>query len=850
MDSQPGTRLSREDEALAKCDNEPVHVPGHIQGFAVLLAVDPKLKSVTHCSDNAAALFGASTRDILGGSVEALLGAEICHDLRNVLSLSTVRVQREKVGSHKIGGQPAEIWVHLSGQSPLIEIEPVPVDEPDDDQAIAIVRSMLAHLQQQDDFWTALNDATVGLRRLTGFDRVVAYKFAATGDGEVVGEAHGPSLEPFLGLRFPKWDIPAQARDIMKKLPLRVIADVSGDCSAVLAHDPASPPLDLTLAASRGTSALHIEYLQNMGVGGSMTLSIVVQDTLWGLIAFHHSEPRRLGPSLRGAAELFIQFFSLQMEQRLERVRNRARETALKHQTALLEAVDEATDLTEILSDIAQPFCELMEAEGMAICAPDTVSLHGKTPAPDVARDIANALLAGPDVDINHVVSLKAEGFDGGEAAGALALSINKEAGRHLVFFREETSRSVRWAGAPGKTIVDGVDGPRLDPRGSFKAYLQSVEAQCLPWRAPNIAAAEELRRAIVRADETLTRRMSQKEERQRSIYIAELNHRVRNILALIRSLSRRAQESSSSLESYAKALEERISALGAAHDLAANRVAHGVNIASMFETESKPYLSEGGDQFCVTGDRYLIRSDVAPIFALVAHELVTNCVKYGALSTTAGKVTVDISGVDGGIAIVWTEQGGPEVKEPTRRGFGLGLIEKAIPYELDGDSDVTFLPEGVVATFWLPEALVERMKDGVLAENYGGTQKKRVLEKVPQSVLVVEDSMMVAIDMVDLLRQIGVKTVETCATVAQAMKALEAFTPDFALLDVSLRSDTSFEAARILEERGIPFCFATGYGSDHIMPDQFKDRTILTKPVDSAVLHATVLSLYGGNTK
>lgn len=846
MNIQQVDAPSLEDVSLANCDSEPVHIPGHIQDFAVLLVADNKLTKVTHCSENAAALFGAENGNILGGALDGLIGEEVCHDLRNVLSLSSARVQREKVGRHVIKGQAVEIWVHLSDGLPIIELEPVEHDEEGQDQAIPVVRSMLAHLQQQDDFWAALNDAAVGLRRLTNFDRVMVYKFDNDGDGEVVAEARAPGLEAFLGLRFPKWDIPNQARAIMKKLPLRVIANVAAERVPLLSLDRTAAPVDLTLAASRATSPIHTEYLGNMGVEGSMTLSVVVRDELWGLIAFHHRTPRRLGPSLRAAAELFIQFFCLQIEQRLERVRNAARATALTHQTALLEAADTATDIQEILGDIAEPFCNLMGADGMAICAPDGVSIYGMTPDPEAARAIANALLAEPESDVRATTSIKAEGLDGGKAAGALALSIDETAGKRLVFFRSEASSSVRWAGAPDKEIVEEEDGPRLRPRGSFKVYLQSVDAKSLRWTAQNMASAHELRRAIVKADESLFRRLSQKEERQRSIYIAELNHRVRNILALIRSLSRRAQESSSSLESYAKALEQRISALGAAHDLAANRVAHGVSIGAVFETEAKPYLSDRQEQFYATGDPYLIRSDVAPIFALVVHELVTNCVKYGALSVPSGSVSIHTTSDKDGLTIVWKERGGPVVEPPTRRGFGIGLIEKAIPYELDGDSIVEFLPDGVTVTFWLPSAIVEPFEEGTVAQDFSGTQKKRAMDNVPKKVLVVEDSMMVAIDMVDMFQQIGVHSVETAATVAQALRLLEDFTPDFALLDVSLRRGTTFEVATVLQDRGIPFCFGTGYGSDLEMPDEFKERTILTKPVDSAVLHATVLTLYG----
>ena len=836
---------NREALSLENCDKEPVHIPGHIQGFAVLIATDKDLLRVTHCSENAHEFFGKPTSKIMGVKLRDLFSSDVIHDLNNTLSLSSAKLQRERVREIIIDDRAYEIWAHVSEDIPIIEFESVQIETLTQNQSILNVRSLLARLNRGQDIQKSLNEAVIGLRLLSGFDRVLAYEFDTNGDGEVKAEARGPNLSPLLGLRFPKWDIPNQARAIMKKLPLRMIADVNAPPVNLLAKDHSDKPINLTLAASRGVSPIHMEYLRNMGIQGSMTLSIVVRGELWGLFAFHHSKPRNIGPGLRGAAELFAQFFSLQMEQRLSTELNQTRANALEYQSALLNGVENALDLSELVGEIAEPLCNLVDADGLALISGGDIFKHGNTPSPKILGEISETLLKDNSSDLVVTNSLLEHGFETSPSAGAIALLLDQETQNTVLFFRDEATLSVNWAGAPKKKIVEEDGDVRLKPRGSFKVYQESVKGKSRPWDRKNIFSAEQARMALTKADSALFRRLSHKVERQRSIYIAELNHRVRNILSLVRSLSRRTQETSYSLEAYAKALERRISALGAAHDLAANRISNGIIIHELFELEAKPYENDGKSQFTLQGQKYVLRSDIAPIFALIVHELMTNSVKHGALSVPSGLISVDINEADEGVSIIWIETGGPETKEPTRQGFGLGLIQSAVPYELDGRSDIQFKSQGLRAEFWLPLELVTPLPKAFQSPHKESTRQRPKKDQLPENMMIVEDSLMLAIDMSDMLKQIGVETVEKCANVRQAKQALKTFTPDLAILDISLRDEQSFEVAHLLVEKNVPFCFATGYGSEFPVPEDLQGHLVLTKPVDIDILRSTIKTLY-----
>ena len=835
---------------LDTCDREPIHRPGCIQPFGALVAGPLDLSQVHFASSNAEDILGAAAQDILGSSINDLIDEETNHDLRNLLSMSTSRSQRERAGRLDIGGRTLELFAHRNADNlAVLEFEPLDFFVTGGEAPIDRMRMILAQAANQGDLDHFLQVCVHGLRSLTGYDRVKAYRYAPNGDGEVVAESRAPRAESFLGLRYPAWDIPTQARALQVRCPLRMLSDVNQIPADLIGRDRDPATLDLSLAHLRGISPVHVQYLRNMGVGATLSIGLVVEGKLWGMFACHHMGPHVLRSDTRIAVELFGQMISLAIQQKMEMQSTRARERAEKARRRILADTDAATDLLRAFPDLGPILHSVVASDGMAVVRDGEVEVDGSVPSREAIRAIGERVVDDDDL-VEGTDSLAAcgwaQGFDTGSVAGCLQIRCAVTAPLQILFFRDEKTRNIRWAGKPEKDIESRGDRWHLSPRASFASYLEQQRHHAEPWNDHDYEAAKELQRLLMQIASKGERAQMARHrdlithQRQQDLMIAELNHRVKNILALIRSLSRQAKASSASLESYAHALEQRIAALAAAHDLAVSNTMQGVSLRTILETELKPYLAEDTMQVLLAGPVVGLRADVAPMIALVFHEIVTNAAKYGALSTGDGVVKANWSMTEDGLTFSWREIGGPTVIPPTRHGFGQSLIEKAIPYEFDGTAALDFTPGGVVFAFTLPSgALVDMTEEST----------SRVVGKVGEitrvasgkNVLMVEDNIVLAMDMVESLTRLGAETVETAASVEEALRLVHRGGFDFAVLDMNLRGVVSFDIAQALIERGVRFVFVTGYGSSMDVPATLAHVPVLTKPVDDGTLSTSL---------
>jgi len=418
-----------------------------------------------------------------------------------------------------------------------------------------------------------------------------------------------------------------------------------------------------------------------------------------------------------------------------------------------------------------------------------------------------------------------------------------------MFLFREERTTTVSWAGNPEKTIDLSTGAARLRPRASFAQYLEEVKGKSSAWTEDELSIAERVWTLINSAERMELRNRL---EKQKDLMIDELNHRVRNILTLVRSVSRQARRHNSSLESYSKSIEKRIHALAAAHDLASGEMRSAISMTDLIAIEMEPY--EKGHRISVTGQGALLRPDIAPIFSLVVHELVTNAAKYGAISVEQGEISITLENVKGGITFKWRESGGPEVVAPNERGFGSTLIEQAVPYEMGGTADLRFAPTGVEADFFIPSEILDleanQDEQAVLRAPLG---QAGPLAKAfePSSLdglfLIVEDNYTIAKDMRDQLAEAGIKDIEMCSNTEDALELIAQETPAFAMLDVNLGpGKTSEPIALKLLAKNVPFIFATGYGEKAYLASDLAHVPTLTKPVATRDILGSMGTLFG----
>ena len=833
--------------SVSACDREPIHVIGHVQphGFLIALADDWR---VSHVSANIGLYSGIAAQDWCGQPLGEMIGDGGLHHLRNCVARLHDResVDRSFAVTLIAGLPPFDVAVHRIEGAIIIEAEPAATDQRD---ATGLVRAMIARLLHCDGVADLLRDGAQHVQALTGFDRVMVYRFDADDNGEVVAEALRGHKQSYLGLHYPASDIPAQARALYLRNSFRIVADVAAEPVPLVG---AGDPIDQSLSVLRAVSPVHIEYLRNMGVSASLSISIIVDGRLWGLFACHNSTPRLPSFAYRTATELFGQMFSMMLEGREGRevlgrdMRSRSLvdlvKAELAHNTALLS---DAKRLGELLFDV-------VPADGIGISIDGKISSSGAMPDIAGLDAIIDGLVAHPSRD-GIAVGRVAPGSGGVDGAavpvGFLAMSMLRQPRDHILLFRCERLRAVSWAGQPEQR---GAAKDALSPRKSFEAWAELVRGTCDPFTPAELRAAEMVRVALL---ETLVQASATPilihNGGDHALVVAELNHRVRNILSLIRGLISQTRDGAETAESFIATLDARVQALARAHDQLTSLRRGPALLSALIETEAGAYLGPKGERIRIDGPPMLLQPAAFTTLSLVFHELMTNAAKYGALSDS-GDVAVIVArgGEDGDsdLLIDWIERDGPDVSPPVRRGFGSTIIERSVPYDLGGTATLSYEPSGFSARFTIPARHVSEPSPGlptVLPPAALGNSRPLV----GKMVLLVEDSMIIAMDCEDALKSLGAAQVVTVGSVASALDAMAVQHFDFALLDFNLGAETSIAVADALATAGILFAFATGYDGG-IQQHGHLNAPVIGKPYGVAQLEPMLTRLGFGSAR
>ncbi|MGV3575211.1 MAG: HWE histidine kinase domain-containing protein [Devosia sp.] len=842
------TEASRVD--LTNCDREPIHIPGSIQPHGCLIACDASASVVLRHSANTADMLGVSG-EINGAELGALIGSTNAHDIRNALARSQTGGRASLLFAQALAnGRRFDIAVHRFKGSSILEFEPAGEGAA---QPLELTRAMIGRISSISSIDKLVKDAARLVQAALGYDRVMIYQFGHDGAGKVLSEAKRADLESFLGQYFPATDIPQQARALYLKNTIRIISDAHFQPIPVRpVFDASGEPLDLSFAHLRSVSPIHCEYLRNMGVGASMSISIIVDGALWGLIACHHYDKRTLSMAQRVAAEMFGEFFSLHLNALRRKEVLDAAQAARDALDSFLRHAVGVQDINDTLREKLPDFGKLIAADGLAMWLDGRLTTIGSTPPPEdmpLISRFAETVAEGQIWATNRLANVlpSAEVY-ADRAAGMLVVPLSQRPRDFLFFFRKELVHTLDWAGNPDKVYETGPLGDRLTPRKSFAIWKETVHLQSAPFTEQERQFAEAARSALVEVilqhSELLADERAKAEVRQRMLN-EELNHRVKNILAVIRSLVSLPTDDGETLESYVTSLRGRIQALSLAHDQVVRGEGGGA-LKDLLDAELMPYRGSG-EAIELEGPHVWMDARAFSIMALVLHELSTNAAKYGALSRPQGRLSVRWRLDEiGACHISWLETGGPIVKPPERRGFGSMLIKRSIPFDLGGESDVDYRPEGIVAQFKLPARFVALREPRAATREHAipyaplGTEH----DLNGKTALIVEDQMLIAIDLEQMLEGAGMTVLATATSPRDAFASLSKGTPDVAVLDVNLGDGTSEAIARHLHEKGIPFIFATGYGDGGVIPEDLSAAPIVRKPYDRETILAQLRKL------
>lgn len=491
---------------LDNCAREPIHIPGAIQPHGLLFVLrEPELR-IVQVSENVGLFLGIPADRLLGQDLSGFLTPEQVEKVR--FALNSVDPQDhnpvELDLSSRNGMGKLDGFVHRYDSFSYLELESTALSE----KARSLdfynrVPSLTNKLHVAPTLSELLNEAVLGVRETTGFDRVMIYRFAENNEGEVVAEAKAENVEPFLGLWYPASDIPEQARRLYVLNPIRIIVDATyTPVPIVPAINPDTHrPADMTFTGIRSVSAIHCEYLQNMGVTASMSISIIREGRLWGLIACHHFSPAFVPYELRKACTFIGQVLSGEIGRREMMLESSYQAHATVTQAKFLELMANAPQTLLGLVNSSPNLMDLIPSEGAAIVHGEKAHMLGNTPGYEDIMTIVEALQkAGMHSSFitgslkNHfplTESMRAT------ASGLIALQIEQDPAAYVLFFRPEVAQTVQWGGNPEKPVLASDDGFRLSPRKSFEIWKEEVKGQARPWSRSEVRAAQELRNLI-----------------------------------------------------------------------------------------------------------------------------------------------------------------------------------------------------------------------------------------------------------------------------------------------------------------------------------------------------------------
>ena len=494
--------VNRDIVSLTNCESEPIHIPGSIQPHGFLLGITDN-QVIDFCSANSADFILLAPEMILGKSLSDIFPESQTEDFASNYIKQKIDLAKPYVFT--VNDISYNTTVHRDRDTLILELEPFPDGTMELPNLYTQTKNFVSMMERHSYLPELCQEIAAETKRITGYDRVMIYQFDEEYNGEVIAESRREDLESFERQKYPHTDIPAQARELYIRNPLRMIADISYQPVPLLTMNTDgkkdNQSLDLSLSILRSVSPIHVEYLKNMGVKATLTISLLKDGKLWGLIACHHYAPKVLPHYTRLSALLQGHFLTSQIAVREvaeEFEVGQAVDQAVRKSLDLLQENENFIEENYNSSDLLQ----IANATGFVMYYSGKIYKNGKVPDDKDLIPLLKFLsekYPNGDLHTDQLVDVYPDGEKLSQfAAGIIYHSIATDTPDAILWLRMERIETIKWAGDPRKAVVINDDGGmRLTPRKSFELWMEEVKNKSMKWRKSELNASSSFAYAL-----------------------------------------------------------------------------------------------------------------------------------------------------------------------------------------------------------------------------------------------------------------------------------------------------------------------------------------------------------------